>query len=83
MIIIYLTLPPNNNANSSLINCTNNIRNLLINNNLLLNIDKTKIIDITKNLTQNEFPIYLIDNVHVETSKSVTCLGFIIDVHLL
>ena len=82
MIIIYHTLPPNNNDNSSLINCTNNIRNLLI-NNLLLNIDKTKIIDITKNLTQNEFPIYLIDNVHVETSKSVTCLGFIIDVHLL
>ena len=54
-IIIYQTLPLNNNDNSSLINCTNNIRNWLINNNLLLNSDKTEQINITKNLTQNEF----------------------------
>ena len=40
-IIIYLILPLKNNDNTSLINCTNNIRNWLINNNLLLNIDKT------------------------------------------
>ena len=53
-IIIYQTLPPNNNDNSYLINYTNNIRNWLINNNLLLNIDH---IQITKNLRQNEFPI--------------------------
>ena len=29
----------------------------------LLNIDKTQQINITKNLTQNESPIYVIDNV--------------------
>ena len=40
-IIIYQTLPLNNNDNSSLINCTNNIRNWLINNNLLLNTRRT------------------------------------------
>ena len=50
-IIIYLILPLKNNDNSSLINCTNNIRNWLINNNLLLNIDKTQLINISKNLT--------------------------------
>ena len=69
-IIIYLILPLKNNDNSSLINCTNNIRNWLINNNLLLNIDKTQLINISKNLTQNKFPIYLIDNVIVEPSKT-------------
>ena len=68
-IIIYLTLPLNNNDNSSLINCTNNIRNWLINNNLQLNIEKTQLINIKKNVTQNEFPIY----VTVEPSKRVKC----------
>ena len=38
-IMMYQTLSLNNNDNSSLLNCTNNIRNLLINNNLLRNID--------------------------------------------
>ena len=65
MDIIYQTLALNNNDNSSLINCTNNIRNWLINNNLLLNIDKTQLINITKNVTQNEFPKYVIDNLIV------------------
>ena len=37
-IIIYLILTLKNNDNSSLTNCTNTIRNWLINNNLLLNI---------------------------------------------
>ena len=37
-IIIYLILQLTNNDNSSIINCTNNIRNWLINNNLLLNL---------------------------------------------
>ena len=81
-IIIYLILPLKNNDNS-LINCTNNIRNWLINNNLLLNIDKTQLINISKNLTQDKFPIYLIDNVIVEPSKTVKCLGVIIDEHML
>ena len=82
-IIIYLILPLKNNDNSSLINCTNNIRNWLINNNLLLNIDKTQLINNSKNLTQNKFPIYLIDNLIVEPSKIVKCLGVIIDEHML
>ena len=82
-IIIYQTLPLENNDNSSLINCTNNIRNWLINNNLLLNIDKTLLINISKKLTQNKFPIYLIDNLIVEPSKTVKCLGVIIDEHML
>ena len=71
-IIIYLILPLKNNDNSSLINCTNNIRNWLINNNLLINIDKTKLINISKNLAQNKFPIYLIDNVIVEPSNKMS-----------
>ena len=82
-IIIYLILPMKSNDNSSLINCTNNIRNWLINNNLLLNIDKTQLINISKNLTQNKFPIYLIDNLIVEPSKTLKCLGVIIDEHML
>ena len=81
-IIIYQILPLKNNDNSSLINCTNNIRNWLINNNVLLNIDKTQLINISKNLTQNKFPIYLIDNVIVKPSKTVKCLGVIIDEHV-
>ena len=52
-IIIYQTLQRNNNDKSSLINCTNNIRNWLLNNNLQLNIDKTQLINITNNLTQH------------------------------
>ena len=63
-IIIYLILPLKNNDNSSLINCTNNIHNWLINNNLLLNIDNTQLINVSKNLTQNKFPIYLIDKIN-------------------
>ena len=55
----------------------------IINNNLLQNIDKTQLINISKNLTQNKCPIYLIDNVIVEPSKTVTCLGVIIDEHML
>ena len=82
-IIIYLIIPLKNNDNSSLINCTNNIRNWLINNNLLLNIDKTQLINISKNFTQNKFPIYLIDNLIVEPSKNLKCLGVIIDEHML
>ena len=81
-IIIILILPLKNNDNSSLINCTNNIRNWLFNNNLLLNIDKTQLINISKNLTQNKFPIYLIDNVIIEPSKTVKCLGVVIDEHM-
>ena len=81
-IIIILILPLENNDNSSLINCTNNIRNWLFNNNLLLNIDNTQLINISKNLTQNNFPIYLIDNVIVEPSKTVKCLGVVIDEHM-
>ena len=72
-IIIYLIQPLKNNDNSSLINCTNNICNWLINNNLIINIDKT----------QNKCPIYLIDNVIVEPSNTVKCLGVIIDEHML
>ena len=82
-IIIYQILPLKNNDNSSLINCTNNIRNWLINNNLLQNIDKAQLINISKNLTQNKCPIYLIDNLIVEPSKTVKCLGVIIDEHML
>ena len=82
-IIIYQILPLKNNDNSSHINCTNNIRNWLINNNLLQNIDKAQLINISKNLTQNKFPIYLIDNLIVEPSKTVKCLGVIIDEHML
>ena len=78
-IIIYLILTLKNNDNSSLTNCTNTIRNWLINNNLLLNIDKTQLINISKNLTQNKFPIYLIDNVIVEPYNTVKCLCVIID----
>ena len=81
-IIIYQTLPLENNDNSSLINCTNNIRNWLINNNLLLNIDKTQLINISKKLTQNKFPIYLIDNLIVEPSKTVKCLDVTYDLLL-
>ena len=47
------TLPPNNNDNSSLINCNNNIGKWLINNNLLQNIDKKQLINISKNVTQH------------------------------
>ena len=75
VILIYQTLPLENNDNSSLINCTNNIRNWLINNNLLLSIDKTQLINISKKLTQNKFPIYLIDNLIVEPSKTVKKSG--------
>ena len=82
-IIIYLILSLKNNDNSSLINCTNNIRNWLINNNLPLNIDKTQLINISKKLTQNKCPIYLIDNLILEPSKTVKCLGVIIDEHML
>ena len=39
--------------------------------------------NITKNLTQNEFPIYLNDNVIIEPSKTVKCLDVIIDEHML
>ena len=42
VILNYQTLPLNNHDKVSLINCTNNICNWLINNNLLLNIDKTQ-----------------------------------------
>ena len=82
-IIIYLIQPLKNNDNSSLINCTNNIRNWLINNNLIINIDKTQLINISKNVSKNKFPIYLIDNVIVEPSNTVKCLGVIIDEHML
>ena len=82
-IIIYLILPLNNNDNSSLINCINNIRNWLIHNNLPLHIDKTQLINISKNLTQNKCSIYLIDNLIVEPFKTVTCLGVIIDEYIL
>ena len=82
-IMIYQTLPLNNNNNSYLINCTNDICNWLINYNLLLNIDKTQLINITKYLTQNGLPIYLMGNVTVEPSKTVKCLGIIIDEHIL
>ena len=82
-IIIYLILTLKNNDSSSLTNCTNNIHNWLINNNLLLNIDKTQLINISKNLTQNKFPIYLIDNVIVEPYNTVKCLGVIIDERML
>ena len=87
-IIIYLILQLKNNDNSSLINCTNNIRNWLINNNVLLNIfsryiDNTQLINISKNLTQDTFPIYLIDNVIVEPSMTVKYIGIIIDENML
>ena len=87
-IIIYLILQLKNIDNSSLINCTNNIRNWLINNNVLLNIfsryiDKNQLINISKNLTQDKFPIYLIDNVIVEPSMTVKYMGIIIDEYML
>ena len=82
-IIIYLILPLKNNDNTFLINCTNNIRNWLINKNVLLNIDKTQLITISKKLTQYKCPIYLIDNVIDEPSKTVKYLGVIIDEHML
>ena len=44
----------------------------------------TQLINISKkNLTQNKFPIYLIDNLIVEPSKTVKCLGVSIDEHML
>ena len=43
----------------------------------------TQVINISKNLTQNKCPIFLIDNVIVEHSKTVKCLGVIIDEHML
>ena len=59
------------------------ITQLVINNNVLLNIDKTQLINISTNLTQNKCPIYLIDNVIVEPSKTVKCMGVIIDEPML
>ena len=46
-------------------------------------MDKTQLINISKNLTQNKYPIYLIDNLIVEPSKTVKCMGVIIDEHML
>ena len=46
-------------------------------------MDKTQLINISKNLTQNKFPLYLIDNLIVEPSNTVKCLGVIIDEHML
>ena len=63
--------------NQDLYLCANTISNILLENNLLLNKNKTELLDIS--LSKVKFPVVTLDDIIFKSSLKVKSLGFIID----
>ena len=68
-------LPTNSSPGLSklLYNCTNDIKEWIISNNLLLNTSETTYLNLSPSPTY--FPSFLIDNIVISPSPSVSILG--------
>ena len=72
-------LPTNSSPglNNQLSSCSNDIKELLISNNLLLNTSKTISLNLSPSPTY--FPPFLIDNIVISPSPTVSNLGVVFD----
>ena len=63
--------------NKQLSNCANDIKEWLISNNLLLNISKAKLLNLSRSPTY--FPPFLIDNIVISPYPTASNLGVLFD----
>ena len=72
-------LPTNSSPslNNQFSNCANDIKELLISNNLLLNTSKTTLLNLSPSPTY--FPTFLIDNIVISLFPTVSNLGVLFD----
>ena len=81
-IQLYMFLPTNSSPglNKQLFNCANDIKELLISNNILLNTSKIMLLNLSPSPTC--FPPFLIDNIVISPSPTASNLGVLFDSNL-
>ena len=78
-IQLYMFLPTNSSPglNKQLSNCANDIKERLISNNIFLNTSKTTLLNLSSSPTY--FPPFLIDNIVISPSPTVSKLCVLFD----
>ena len=76
---IYIELPLSSD-NYSLLNCFNTLNNWFLQNNLMLNMSKTSLINLSR--VNSIFPQVIVDGQIIFPPNSVKNLGFIFDIKL-
>ena len=78
-IQLYIELPviANSSDNVALIDCINMVRNWFLQNSLMLNMNKTQLLNISR--TSSVFPSVVIDSITIVPCNNVKNLGFIFD----
>ena len=79
-LYIELLVIANSSDNIALIDCINMVKNWFLQNNLMLNMNKNQIINISR--TSLLFPSVIIDSITIVPCNNVKNLGFIFDDNL-
>ena len=81
-IQLYIELPvkANSSDNVALIYCINMVTNWFLQNSLMLNMNKTQLLNISRTLSV--FPSVIIDSITIVPCNNVKNLGFIVDDNL-
>ena len=70
----------NSSDNVALIDCINMFKNWFLQNSLMLNMNKTQLLNISR--TSSVFPTVIIDSITIVPCNNVKNLGFIFDDNL-
>ena len=78
----YIELPviANSSDNVALIDCNNMVKNWFLQNSLMLNINKTQLLNISR--TSSVFPSVIINSITIVPCNNIKNLGFIFDDNL-
>ena len=78
-IQLYIELPTiaNSSDNIAIIDCINMVKNWFFQNSLMLNMNKTQLLNISR--TSSVYPSVIIDSITIVPCSNVKNLGFIFD----